>query len=82
MMAVEKGEEVTGSGYISKVELTGIANGFKVERKERRAKTATVWGYLPSIKEPIPLALAGEVLTREPPRKSLKLFILCWSIVD
>lgn len=51
MMAVERGGEVTGSGYISKVELTGIANGFKVERKERTAKTATVWGYLPSIKE-------------------------------
>ena len=40
MMAVEKGEEATGSGYIS-----------KVERKEQRANTATVWGYLPSIKE-------------------------------
>lgn len=36
MMAVERGGEVTGSGYISKVELTGIANGFKVERTDSK----------------------------------------------
>ena len=32
--------------------------------------------------EPIPLALEGEVLTSGPPRKSLKLFVLYWSLVD